>query len=80
MATLNISLPDELREFVEARVNMGDYQSSSDYLRELVRQDREELDRLLLAGLESGAATPLDLSALQRKAKLNGISSFPRSA
>lgn len=69
MATLNISMPDELRAFIEARVKTGEYQSASDYLRDLIRHDREEIDRLLLEGLESGKATPLDMSALQMKAQ-----------
>lgn len=69
MATLNISMPDELRAFIEARVSTGEYQSASDYLRDLIRHDREETELLLMDGLESGKSRPLDLSALQSKAK-----------
>lgn len=69
MATLNISMPDELRAFIEARVNMGDYQSASDYLRDLIRHDREEMDRLLMEGLESGKIVPLDMTAIKKKAQ-----------
>ena len=69
MATLNVSMTDELRAFIEARVNTGEYQSASDYLRDLIRHDREEIDRLLMEGIESGKPTPLDMSALQKKAK-----------
>ena len=69
MATLNISMPDELRVFIEARVSMGEYQSASDYLRDLIRHDREETERLLMDGLDSGTSTPLDMQALQKKAK-----------
>jgi antitoxin ParD1/3/4 len=69
MATLNISMPDELRAFIEARVNMGDYQSASDYLRDLIRHDREEMDRLLMEGLESGKTVPLDMTAIKKKAR-----------
>jgi antitoxin ParD1/3/4 len=69
MATLNVSMPDELRAFVEARVNTGEYQSASDYLRDLIRHDREEMDRLLMEGIESGKAAPLDMPALQKKAR-----------
>ena len=69
MATLNISMPDELRAFIEARVNMGDYQSASDYLRDLIRHDREEIDRLLMEGLESGKTVPLDMTAIKKKAQ-----------
>jgi antitoxin ParD1/3/4 len=68
MATLNVSMPDELRAFIEARVNTGEYQSASDYLRDLIRHDHEEIDRLLMEGIESGKAVPLDMSALQKKA------------
>ena len=68
MATLNVSMPDELRAFIEARVNTGEYQSASDYLRDLIRHDHEEIDRLLTEGIESGKATPLDMPALKKKA------------
>jgi len=69
MATLNISMPDELRAFVEARVNTGEYQSASDYLRDLIRHDREETERLLIEGLESGEGRPLNLAALRKRAE-----------
>ena len=69
MATLNVSMPDELRAFIESRVNTGEYQSASDYLRDLIRHDHEEIDRLLMEGLESGKAAPVDMSALQKKAR-----------
>jgi antitoxin ParD1/3/4 len=68
MATLNVSMPDELRAFIETRVNTGEYQSASDYLRDLIRHDHEEMDRLLMEGIESGKATPLDMPALKKKA------------
>ena len=69
MGTLNISMPDELRAFIEARVNTGEYQSASDYLRDLIRHDRETTEQLLMDGLESGPSTPLDMQTLQQKAK-----------
>ncbi|ULQ47563.1 type II toxin-antitoxin system ParD family antitoxin [Flagellatimonas centrodinii] len=61
MTTMNISLPDALRAFVEARVAQGGYGTSSEYLRELIRkdQDRTHLRELLLAG----AMTPPTVSA-----------------
>ena len=60
MATLNISLPDGMKEFVEEQVTKGDtYNSASDYVRDLIRRDqkhqaREKLEALLLEGLDSG--------------------------
>ena len=68
MATLNVLMPDELQTFIENRVNTGEYQSVSDYLRDLISHDHEKMDRLLMEGIESGKATPLDMSALQKKA------------
>ncbi len=67
MATLNISMPDEMRAFIEARVSTGQYQSASDYLRDLIRHDREETELLLVEGLESGAARPLDMATLKKR-------------
>jgi antitoxin ParD1/3/4 len=57
MSTMNISLPDSLKAFVDERVNDGGYSTSSEYVRELIRkdQDRERLRALLL----EGAASPL---------------------
>lgn len=42
MAQMNISIPKKLKAWVESRVADGDYASSSDYLRDLVRQDQRE--------------------------------------
>lgn len=40
MATMTISLPDPLKDWVEAQIRQGDYASTSDYMRDLVRRDR----------------------------------------
>ena len=55
MSTMNISLPETLKSFVDSQVSEGDYTSSSEYMRELLRkeQDRVKLRRLLMDGLES---------------------------
>lgn len=56
MSTMNISLPEELKAFVDQQVGTRGYTSSSEYVRELIRreQDREKLRGLLLDGLKSG--------------------------
>lgn len=69
MATLNISMPDEMRAFIQSRVNTGEYQSASDYLRDLIRHDREETERLLVEGMESGTARSLDMADLRKRAQ-----------
>ncbi len=55
MATMNISLSNDLKEFVESQVIEGAYSSSSEYLRQLIREKREEarLSALLLEGAMS---------------------------
>ena len=62
MSTMNISLPDTLKSFVDERVNQGCYGTSSEYVRELIRkdQDRLHLRGLLLAGAASAPAAPAD--------------------
>jgi antitoxin ParD1/3/4 len=59
MPTMNISLPDNLKEFVELQVQSGDYSSVSEFMRELLRREqkerlREQLEQRLLEGLQSG--------------------------
>src|SRR5437763_9137878 len=80
MTAMNISLPEELKEYVEQQTKAG-YSTPSEYVRELIREDqkrraRERLDLLLLEGLESGdpiPAKPEFWSTLKRDAlaKLN---------
>ncbi len=69
MTILNIALTEELLAFVEARVNTGEYQSTSDYVCDLIRHDREDTELLLLDGLDSGKGRPLDMSTLKQKAR-----------
>ena len=62
MSTMNISLPDTLKFFVDDQVRLRDYSTSSEYVRELIRRDksRVHLRGLLLAGAESSPAEPAD--------------------
>lgn len=58
MQTMNISLPDPLKDFVDCQIAEGRYSSVSEYIRELIRDDerrkaQERLEALLLEGLES---------------------------
>lgn len=58
MTTLNFSLPDDLKKWVEAQVAAGGYGNTSEYIRELIRLDQkrkaeERLEALLLKGLEA---------------------------
>jgi antitoxin ParD1/3/4 len=61
MTTMNVSLPDDLKGFVDAQVSRGDYGSTSEYVRELIRRDRDR--RELRAALLEGARSPVVVSA-----------------
>lgn len=60
MTTMNISLPDSLKSFVDEQVSERGYSTSSEYVRELIRkdQDRQHLRRVLLAGAATAPASP----------------------
>ncbi len=62
MSTMNISLPESLKSFVEERVATDGYSTSSEYVRELIRKDqgRQRLRRLLLDGAGSASAGVAD--------------------
>ncbi|MNQ47071.1 Antitoxin ParD4 [compost metagenome] len=62
MSTMNISLPDALKSFVDDQVSQRGYGTSSEYVRELIRkdQDRQRLRNLLLEGAASAPAAPAD--------------------
>jgi len=73
MQSMNISLPDQLKQFVEVQVACGRYSSVSEYVRELIRADEkrqaeERLEELLLRGLESPASvwTPKDTDHIKQ--------------
>ncbi|WP_392564171.1 type II toxin-antitoxin system ParD family antitoxin [Orbus wheelerorum] len=55
MTTMNISLPETLKTFVETKVQNGEYSTNSEYVKELIRKDleREKLKKLLFSGAQS---------------------------
>ena len=64
MQTMNISLPDQLKEFVDVQVGSGRYSSVSEYVRDLIRDDekrkaQEKLETLLMSGIQSGEPTDM---------------------
>ena len=61
MSTMNISLPDTLKDFVDTQVGARGFGTSNEYVRELIRrdQDRVRLRELLLAGAVSRPGEPV---------------------
>lgn len=62
MATMNISLPDAMKDWVEGQAETGRYSNSSDYVRDLIRRDQEraaktaQLQALITDALASGVS------------------------
>ncbi len=79
MATMNVSLPDAMKEWVEAQAKTGRYANASDYVRDLIRRDQDRaakfaaLQDKITEGLESGEPVKFDRSTfvaeMQRKYK-----------
>lgn len=75
MQSMNISLPEPLKQFVDGQIAQGRYSSASEYVRELIRDDekrkaQEQLEALLLEGLqgEAQAMTAEDWTAIRKDA------------
>ena len=73
MTSLNISLPGPLKQYVEGQVASGDWGTPSEYIRELIRQDKERrlnsLEHDLLAAAK-GPMIKLSLSEVLKKGLL----------
>jgi antitoxin ParD1/3/4 len=74
LTSMNISLPESLKLFVEEQISSGGYSTASEYLRELIREaqrrkERQEVEAKLLAGLQSPTSemTADDWTALRER-------------
>ncbi len=68
MATMNVSLPDALKDFVEAQVSAHGYGTSSEFVRDLIRREqaRAQLRALVLEGMSSGRGSDFDETYVER--------------
>ncbi len=62
MATLNISLPDEMRQWINRQVSSGRYANASDYIRDLIRDNLTRTDMINLALIEGEQSGESSLS------------------
>ena len=76
MTSLNISLPEALKAYVEGQVASGDWGTPSEYVRELIRQDKERrmanLEQELLAGAR-GRKIEIRLSDIRKKGLVSAL-------
>lgn len=70
MTSLNISLPEALKKYVEGQISSGDWSTPSEYIRELIRQDKERrlhsLEQDLIAATK-GPKIELTMAEVRRK-------------
>jgi antitoxin ParD1/3/4 len=72
MTTINISLPEAMREFIDQQVAQGGYSTVSEYVRQLIREAQKQaaykkLEALLLEGLNSGEGVEVTKEWWQKK-------------
>jgi antitoxin ParD1/3/4 len=76
MTSLNISLPEALKEYVEGQVASGDWGTPSEYVRELIRQDKERrlgnLEQDLIAAA-TGPKIELPVAEIRRKGLISTL-------
>lgn len=81
MTSLNISLPDALKQYVEGQVASGDWGTPSEYVRELIRQDKERrlgnLEQELLAAAK-GPKIEIPLAEIRRKGLIPALREHAR--
>ncbi|HEY0146487.1 MAG: type II toxin-antitoxin system ParD family antitoxin [Methylovirgula sp.] len=71
MATMNVSLPEPMKAWVERQTEGGLYGNASDYIRDLIRKDQQRkeaiaaLQAAITQGLESGEPQPFDPEAFK---------------
>ncbi len=69
MATMNISLPDQMKAWAERQAEDGHFSNVSDYMRDLIRRDQlrrqaiSEIQAMIDEGMASGPAVPFDMGA-----------------
>ena len=67
MATMNVSLPDLMKAWVEEQIRTGHYSNASDYVRDLIRRDQEYQDKreVLVRALVDGENSGISARSVQ---------------
>ena len=83
MATMNVSLPDRMKDWVEQQTKDGRYSNASDYVRDLIRRDQDRaakiatMQRLVDEGLASGAPEEFDFDAFTARMREQHVGKAP---
>lgn len=79
MATMNVSLPNPMKNWVESQAQTGKYSNSSDYVRDLIRRDQiraekiSHMQKLVTEGIESGETKSTPDEILSQARKMAGV-------
>jgi antitoxin ParD1/3/4 len=80
MATMNVSLPDPMKAWVEDQAKGGKYGNASDYVRDLIRKDQDrqnkiaQFQKLISDGIESGMSTrTMEELLLEARARMGTV-------
>jgi antitoxin ParD1/3/4 len=83
MTSLNISLPEVLKAYVEGQVSSGDWGTPSEYIRELIRQDKDRrlanLEHELLAAAK-GPKIEVSIAEIRKKGLITALREQVRRA
>jgi len=73
MTTMNVSIPEPMRKWVQDQIDTGKYAGNSDYIRDLIRKDQERhhkikaMQEAIAIGLESGEAKNFDVESFKTR-------------
>jgi antitoxin ParD1/3/4 len=79
MATMNVSLPEPMKAWVERQVEGGLYGNASDYIRDLIRKDQERkqaiaaLQAAITEGVKSGEPHPFDAASFKLRMRARHV-------
>ncbi len=74
MATMNVSLPDPMKGWVETQTHTGRYSNASDYIRDLIRRDQERAEKIahmqeLVDEARAGGISKRSMSEIRNEAR-----------
>jgi antitoxin ParD1/3/4 len=73
MSTMNISIPEPMKDWVQTQIDTGKYAGNSDYIRDLIRKDQaqhqkiEAMQEAITKGLESGDPQDFDVESFKQR-------------
>jgi antitoxin ParD1/3/4 len=79
LVTMNVSLPEQMKAWVESQAKGGRYGNTSDYIRDLIRRDQErqeavaDMQRLINEGIDSGISSRTSEEILREARRRAGV-------